>query len=326
MSAPPTEEQSEEIRAALKRCSPATIEAALKFRSTRDPACVPTIVYGIIERHMPPEAPGRLADATDDAELIKDLGIDSLTMLEIVLQIEETLGISIENDELREIRTLGAVKSFIGRKLNGTTGDAARGLAEKGHRFTREEIALLLPQQPPFLFVDAAEVHDQVIKAQYHIRGDEAFLEGHFKDQPVFPATIVFEALGQAACLWLLHTQGAPADAKNDVVFASMEEAHFHRRAKPGETLEMTVEIDRLRPPLAIFSGTVAVGGQRVAEVRRLILAFGPGIADQAESMAVAANVRSIPSHPGTNGALGMTSPIAHHDLKELAASARLKS
>lgn len=302
VAAPLTEEQLQEVRTTLKRCSPATLEAAIRFRETRDPACVPTIVYGIIERHMPPEAPQKLAEATDETELIKDLGIDSLTMLEIVLQIEETIGISIDNSELREIRTLGAVKSFIDRKLSGATAAESAGAAP-GQSFGREDIALLLPQQPPFLFLDSAEVAGERVTAKYHIRGDEHFLEGHFKDQPVFPATIVFEALGQACCLWLLHTQGAPEDAKNDVVFASMEEAHFHRRARPGDTLEFTVELDRLRAPLAIFRGSVQCAGKRVAEVRKLMLAFGPGIADQAEGLAEQSDkVPSVDTAPASNG------------------------
>lgn len=326
MSEPLTEEQIQEVRTALKRCSPATIEAALRFRETRDPACVPTIVYGIIERHMPPEAPQKLAEATDETELIKGLGIDSLTMLEIVLQIEETIGISIENSELREISTLGAVKAFIARKLSGASESESAGAAA-GQTFTREDIILLLPQQPPFLFLDSAEINGDRVLAKYHIRGDEHFLEGHFKDQPVFPATIVFEALGQAACLWLLHTQGAREDAKNDVVFASMEEAHFHRRAKPGDTLEFSVELDRLRAPLAIFRGEVHSAGKRVAQVRKLMLAFGPGIADQAEGLSeLGSQADPAPapeaSAPASNGTHA-PAPVAAREVAELVGSAR---
>lgn len=285
MSSPFTEEQVHELRTALKRCSPATIEAAVRFRRTADAAEVPTIVYGIIERHMPPESPMKLADAGDSTELIKDLGVDSLTMLEIVLSIEETLGISIENEELRSIRTLGEVKNFIARKLSSESGDA-NGSDQLIRHYNREEIVTILPQQPPFLFLDEAMIEDKVINAKYLVRGDEYFLEGHFKDHPVFPASIVFEALGQAGCLWILESV-APKDidAKTDVVFASMEEAHFYRRAKPGDLLEMRVELDRVREPLAIFKGTVKCNGHRVAEVTRLMLAFGAGIAEQAEQL-----------------------------------------
>ena len=282
-SAPLTDEQIQELRNALKRCSPETIEAAVRFRQTRDEKEIPAIVYGIIERHMAAETPVRLAAMPDDTELARDLSVDSLTMLEIVLQIEETLGISVDNEELRGIRSLGAIKDFIGRKVSGR-GEGDADTTAKGRGYVREEIMAVLPQQPPFLFLDAAHIEEKTVRARYKVRGDEFFLEGHFKDNPVFPATIVFEALGQAACLWILeHAAAKDANAKNDVVFASMEEAHFHRRAKPGDTLEFIVEALRVRAPLAVFSARVEVNGQRVAEVAKLKLAFGPGIADAAE-------------------------------------------
>lgn len=288
MSSPFTEEQVQELRTALKRCSPATIEAAVRFRQTRDSKEVPAIVYGIIERHMPPESPKKLADADDSTELIQGLGVDSLTMLEIILSIEETLGISIDNEELRSIHTLGEVKSFIARKLSGE-GAERNGTGKVSRHYNREQIATILPQQPPFFFLDEARIDEKAVHAKYLVRGDEYFLEGHFKDNPVFPASIVFEALGQAGCLWILESAtGRDIDAKTDVVFASMEEAHFYRRAKPGDLLELTIEVDRVREPLAIFKGTVKCGGHRVAEVSRLMLAFGAGIANEAEKLAEA--------------------------------------
>ena len=306
MSSPFTEEQVQELRTALKRCSPATIAAAVRFRQSGDAVEVPTIVYGIIERHMPPESPMKLSDAGDSTELIKDLGVDSLTMLEIVLSIEETLGISIENEELRSIRTLGEVKNFIARKLSGE-GTDENGSDKLIRHYNREEIVTILPQQPPFLFLDEAMIEDNIISAKYLIRGDEYFLEGHFKDHPVFPASIVFEALGQAGCLWILESVAAKdADAKTDVVFASMEEAHFHRRAKPGDLLEMRIEVDRVRVPLVIFKGSVKCNGHRVADVSRLMLAFGAGIADQAEQLAEARErgVETPVSVPGSMAGL----------------------
>ena len=149
----PTEQEIANVRISLKRCSPETVEAAVRFRSTHDPREVPVIVYGIIERHLAPEHNRSLSAAGDDTRLIEDLGIDSLTLLEIVLSIEETLSISIENEELREIRTLGEVKSFIGRKLTNTPGPEA-ATRRKVRSYGRVEIIARLPQQPPFLFLD----------------------------------------------------------------------------------------------------------------------------------------------------------------------------
>ena len=276
MSAP-TEEDIQQLRTALKRCSPETIEAAVRFRTTGDLAALPTVVYGIIERHLAPEKESSLAAADDNTRLIEDLGIDSLTLLEIVLTIEEAVGISIENEELRNIRTLGEVKMFIEQKISGASAKSAEASA-KISRYDRYELSSLLPQQPPFLFLDEAEIEGDTVRAKYKVRGDESFLEGHFKDNPIMPASIVFEAIGQAACLWVL--EGSPEETRvqlqsNEVLFASMEEAYFYRRARPGDLIEMEAHLVRLRAPLAIFRGGATVGGEKLAQIENLKLAFG---------------------------------------------------
>ncbi|MEL6548480.1 MAG: acyl carrier protein, partial [Myxococcota bacterium] len=44
---------------------------------------------------------------TDDADLFQDLGLDSMQALEIVLEMEQQLNLSIPEERLREIRSLG---------------------------------------------------------------------------------------------------------------------------------------------------------------------------------------------------------------------------
>ena len=281
----PTEQDLNTLRTVLKRCSPATLEAAIRYRTTGDIGVVPTVVYGIIERHLAPENDRDLSQSGDDTRLVEDLGVDSLTLLEIVLSIEETLGISIENEELREIRTLGEVKTFIARKLTGTAAPEAAP-APKARPYSRIDIMARLPQQPPFMFLDDAEIDGGTVRARYTIRGDEAFLEGHFKDNPVMPASLVFEAIGQAACLWVLECAPEKLGTElkhTEVLFASMEGAHFYRRAKPGDTLEMEAEMVRLREPLAVFHGRATLRGEKLAQVEHVVLAFGPGVVEHLE-------------------------------------------
>src|SRR5882762_11089689 len=83
------------VREALKRCSPSTFEAAIQFRKTGNPEHLPAVVIGVIERFVEPDLRMKLKDADDDLRLIEDLGIDSLTMMEIVILVEEVLQMSI---------------------------------------------------------------------------------------------------------------------------------------------------------------------------------------------------------------------------------------
>jgi 3-hydroxyacyl-[acyl-carrier-protein] dehydratase len=107
----------ERLREALRRCSPATQEAALAFRKTGSAELVPAIVFGLIERYTDREARSKLAGTGDGVRLIEDLALDSLTMLEIVFLAEEVLQISVDNEEFRPFRTVGDVKAFIASKL-----------------------------------------------------------------------------------------------------------------------------------------------------------------------------------------------------------------
>jgi len=273
-----------DLKEGLRRCSPETVEAAVRFRERGDVSAVPQVVYGILERYQPATASVKLPEAGDEARLIEDIGLDSLTLLEIVMSIEEVLKLHIENEELREIRTLGSLKKFLHHKIT----EARAGAPVK--QYTREHIALVLPQQPPFLFLDDAELNGETIKAGYTIKGTEFFLEGHFKDDPIFPASIVFEAMGQSACLWLLEKAPGLLGKEiktNHVFFASMDGAHFYRKTRPGEKLEFEQKLLKLREPLAIFEGSVTCQGERVARIERLTLAFGEQLMPENPAAAV---------------------------------------
>ena len=107
------------LREALKRCSASTYEAACRFRQTGDPDCLPAIILGVIEHHVDPDLRAKLKEAADDLRLIEDLGIDSLTMMEIVALAEDVLPVSINSEELCLLRTLGDVKQVIECQLCG---------------------------------------------------------------------------------------------------------------------------------------------------------------------------------------------------------------
>src|ERR1700734_362057 len=193
------------LREALKRCSPSTFEAAVQFRKTGNADHMPAVIIGVIERFVEPDLRSKLKDGDDDLRLIEDLGIDSLTMMEIVILVEDVLQLSINNDELRNLRTVGDVKTFIDCKIRGLP------LPRPTKFLPIEHIGAVMPVQPPFLFLNEASVSSTGANGKYRISGQEFFLQGHFKDNPVMPASIMLEALGQLAVLYLL--EGAPVDS-----------------------------------------------------------------------------------------------------------------
>ena len=305
-SAPLSPDQEARLRESFKRCSPGTVEAVVRFRRQRDPDAVIVIVNGVIERYLKLPPGETLADKPDSTQLGTDLGIDSLTMLEIVMAIEEALDFRIEDAEARAIRTLGDVRLYVDDRVHGRPVTLA--LVKS---YARDRICLVLPQQPPFLFLDRAEIRGDQVKGAYLFRGDESFFAGHFRDEPVVPASIVYEALGQAACLWLLEEvpgRLSVALPGSHVLFVGMDEARFSRRARPGDEIALELELTRLRAPLAVFNGRVTVQGQLLARVEGLTLAFG----DPASGTPSGSEQRSAPTHE-SHGALALgatTGPV----------------
>ena len=108
-----TPEDDPALRDALKRCSPATYYAACKFRASGRSEDLRTLVIGVIERFVERELRPKLDSAGDTLRLREDLGLDSLTMMEVVMIAEEVLHITVSNEELTQLRTLGDVHAFI---------------------------------------------------------------------------------------------------------------------------------------------------------------------------------------------------------------------
>lgn len=53
----------------------------------------------------------------DPAAELKSLGLDSLDLVELIMDIEENYGVEFENEELIEFKTVGDVLAAIEKKL-----------------------------------------------------------------------------------------------------------------------------------------------------------------------------------------------------------------
>jgi acyl carrier protein len=58
-------------------------------------------------------------------DLKKDLGLDSLAMIELLFKIEETFDLEIPNDDLSQITTVGDVIAYVEHRLSGGVGAPA---------------------------------------------------------------------------------------------------------------------------------------------------------------------------------------------------------
>ena len=261
----------EDLKETLKRCPEGTFEALVAFRENKDIDQVATIVMGIIERHLEPDQKEILQKGGDEIRLYEDLGIDSLTMLEVVMMTEQTLELSLDNEELKDLRTIGDVKVYIDCKIKGEKPPSR----EKTYRV--EEIATVMPQQDPFLFLESATLNGEVATGIYNISGSEGFLEGHFKNNPVFPASIMIEALGQLGVFYLLKGENALFEGPirpDSIFFTSCDGVRCRRVCKPGEKLELSIRPKQIRHPIAVFDGLIRVGDEKAASAEEIKLTF----------------------------------------------------
>jgi 3-hydroxyacyl-[acyl-carrier-protein] dehydratase len=77
------------------------------------------ILPGMIRFHLPRGAPELPSDLSNNLRLVQDIGLDSLSLTELVLNMDGLLGVPIETRELVGISTVGDLKVFLSRKLEG---------------------------------------------------------------------------------------------------------------------------------------------------------------------------------------------------------------
>lgn len=102
---------------AFDGCSAPARAAASAYRRIHDTLHLSVIVHGLIERFVRQDARPKWDRLGEEARLAEDLGVDSLTILEIVCRAEEGFQVSIDNEEIRALRTVGEFKRFIIAKL-----------------------------------------------------------------------------------------------------------------------------------------------------------------------------------------------------------------
>ena len=130
--------------------------------------------------------------------------------------------------------------------------------------FGREVIEEIIPHRDPFLFLDEVlELEPGVrVVARKQVRGDEWFFPGHFPGRPIMPGVIMVEALAQAgavAALSLEENRGKLA------LFAGIDGVRFKRMVLPGDELELTCQLERMRGPVGRGKATATVDGELAA-------------------------------------------------------------
>lgn len=130
-----------------------------------------------------------------------------------------------------------------------------------------EEVLVRLPHRYPFLLVDRARdfVPFQSIRGIKCVSINEPFFPGHFPGAPVMPGVLQIEAMAQAGAL--LMSKSLDVDvSKHIIFFMGVDNARFRKPVKPGDTLELPVEVVFHRRNIFKFRGRAEVNGELAAE------------------------------------------------------------
>lgn len=128
-------------------------------------------------------------------------------------------------------------------------------------------IQRILPHRYPFLMIDRV----REIEAGRSATGvklvtiNEPHFQGHFPAAPIMPGVLFVEAMGQTAGVLVGLSEGM-IDTGFLIYLMSVEKAKFRRMVRPGDVVELPVEITRAGSRVLRFSGRALVEGTVVAE------------------------------------------------------------
>ncbi len=126
----------------------------------------------------------------------------------------------------------------------------------------REQIMEIIPHRDPFLLIDEVlEMEVGVrIKARKYIKEEDFWFKGHFPDYPVTPGVLMIEMLAQAGAVCMLSK---PQYKGKIALFAGIDKAKFRKQVKPGDVLDLEVEIIKEKLSIGTGKALATVDGKK---------------------------------------------------------------
>jgi 3-hydroxyacyl-[acyl-carrier-protein] dehydratase len=125
----------------------------------------------------------------------------------------------------------------------------------------RTEIESLIPHRDPFLWIDEViEIDGNRLRATKQIREDLDVFAGHYPGFPIFPGVLQLEAAFQAGAILIAKTQEI-GEGQIPVV-TRVNNTKFRNMVKPGDKLDIEVELTETLANAYFLSGKVSVGGK----------------------------------------------------------------
>ena len=129
-----------------------------------------------------------------------------------------------------------------------------------------EEIKRCIPHREPFLWLDeVTEISEHHIVATKFLAPDLPVFQGHYPDFPVFPGVLQCEACFQASAV--LISRLAETALEEVPVVTRLNNTQFRRMIRPGETIQISVELTERLGKAFYLKGRVSVDGKVTARL-----------------------------------------------------------
>jgi 3-hydroxyacyl-[acyl-carrier-protein] dehydratase len=128
----------------------------------------------------------------------------------------------------------------------------------------RRAIEAILPHREPFLLIDEVvelEPGSRVV-ARKRVRPDEWYLSGHFPGRPIMPGVLIVEAMAQTGAVAVLSEE---ENRGRLALFAGIDGVRFKRIVEPGDELELTCDLEKVRGPIGKGRAEARVDGELAA-------------------------------------------------------------
>jgi 3-hydroxyacyl-[acyl-carrier-protein] dehydratase len=139
----------------------------------------------------------------------------------------------------------------------------------------RDEIQQLIPHRPPFLWIDEiVEIGDGRIHARKRLDPGLDVFTGHYPGRPVLPGVLQCEAAFQAGAVLIARLE--TIEEGRVPVVTRVNNVRFRRMVRPGETLDIEVELTERLGGAWFLTGKVSVAGQVAARLEFACAAADP--------------------------------------------------
>ncbi len=125
----------------------------------------------------------------------------------------------------------------------------------------RDEIKAIIPHREPMLLLDEVDelTAGQTAHGWLQVTDDMFWCQGHFPGNAVMPGVLQVEALAQLGAVIVLSL---PEFQGRTAYFGGIKAARFRRMVRPGDRLELAVEIKRILGPAGFGTGKAFVEGE----------------------------------------------------------------